>query len=98
MLQRHAIEEFHGNERSTVLLVNVVDGADVGMVQRRGGASFAPEALQRQPVVSQIVGKKLEGDETAETRVLGLVDHTHPPAANLLQNAVVRSEERRVGK
>src|SRR5208337_5014829 len=50
MLQRHSIEKFHGNERSTVLLVNVVDGADVGMVQRRGGASFAPEALKRQPV------------------------------------------------
>src|SRR5271157_2587588 len=52
MLQRHSIEKFHGNERSTVLLVNVVDSADVGMVQRRGGASFAAEALQRQPVVS----------------------------------------------
>src|SRR5271157_574602 len=52
MLQRHSIEKFHGNERSTVLLVNVVDGADVGMVQRRGGARFAAEALQRLPVGS----------------------------------------------
>jgi len=51
MPQRHSIEEFHGNERSTALLVNVVDGADVGMVQRRGGASFAPEALKRLRVV-----------------------------------------------
>src|SRR5450759_2129671 len=90
MLQRHSIEELHGDERATVLLVNVVDGADVGMVQRRGGASFPPQALQRMPVVSQIVGKKLEGDETAETCVLGLVDHTHPAAAELFDDSIVR--------
>src|SRR5450759_5371440 len=90
MLQRHSIEELHGDERATVLLVNVVDGADVGMVQRRGGASFPPQALQRMPVVSQIVGKKLEGDETAETCVLGLVDHTHPAAAEFFEDAVVQ--------
>src|SRR5271165_114908 len=52
MLQRHAIEELHRNERSAVLLIDVVDRADVGMVQRRGGASFAPEALKRHLVVS----------------------------------------------
>src|ERR1035437_978669 len=90
MLQRHSIEELHGDERATVLLVNVVDGADVGMVQRRGGASFAPQALQRMPVVSQIVGKKLEGDETAETCVLGLTPPPPPAAPELLDDAVVR--------
>src|SRR5271167_439485 len=51
ILQRHSIEEFHCNEHATTLLVNIVDRADAGMVQRRGGASFAPEALQRLPVV-----------------------------------------------
>src|SRR5271157_3649167 len=90
MPQRHSIEEFHRNERPAALLVNVVDGADVGMVQRRGGASFAPEALQRLPVVSQIVGKELEGDEAAKTGVLGLIHHTHPAATELLDDAVVR--------
>jgi hydrogenase-4 component F len=28
------------------LLVNVINGADIGMIQRRGRARFAPEALQ----------------------------------------------------
>ena len=32
-----AFERFHGDESHTVLFVNLVNGADVGVVQRRGG-------------------------------------------------------------
>ncbi len=34
MLQGHAIEKFHGDESLKVLLADVVDSADVGMIQR----------------------------------------------------------------
>ena len=44
MLQRHAIQKLHGDERFAVLFVNFVDRADVGMVQSRGGLRFALEA------------------------------------------------------
>jgi hypothetical protein len=60
------------------------------MVQRRGGPSFAAEALERLPVVGYVVGKELKGDKAAETCVLGLIHHTHPAATELLDDAVVR--------
>jgi hypothetical protein len=32
MLQRHALKKLHGDERLLVLIVDLIDGADVGMV------------------------------------------------------------------
>ena len=69
---------------------DVVDGADVGMIQSRGSARFALETLERLGVARQLVGQELQGDKAAEPRVFGLVNHAHPAAAQLLHNAVVR--------
>jgi hypothetical protein len=46
-LQRQALQELHRDEVTTRFLVDVVDRADVGMVQHGGGAGFALEALDR---------------------------------------------------
>ena len=72
------------------LLADVVDGADVGMVQGGGGLGFAPEAVQGLRVLGDIVGQEFERDEATERGVFGLVDHTHAAAAQLLDDAVVR--------
>ncbi len=64
-----------------VVPADLVDRANVGMVQRGGGARFAAKALERLRVVGNIVRKKLDGDEAAELGVLGLVDHAHAAAA-----------------
>ena len=63
VLQRHAVEELHGDERATVFLADVVDGADVGMVQCRRCLRFAPETRQSLRVSGHVLGQKLEGDE-----------------------------------
>src|ERR1700730_5947660 len=44
MLQRHPVQEFHRDECLPVLLANVVNRADVGMVQYGRGLSFALKA------------------------------------------------------
>src|SRR5262249_62331117 len=41
VLQRLAFQKLHGDEGLAILLVDVVTGADVGMVQRRGRLRFA---------------------------------------------------------
>jgi len=51
LAQRLAFQQFHDDERLAVVFVNVVDGADVRMVKRRGCASLAPEAFERRGVV-----------------------------------------------
>src|SRR5262245_23726891 len=76
-----AYEQLHGDKRLTGMLVNVVDGADVGVVQGRCGASLAPESLEGLRVVGQPLGQELEGNATAQAIVLGLVDHSHSAAA-----------------
>ena len=91
MLQRHAIQKFHGDERLAVLLANVVDGANVGMVQRRSRLRFTPKAFQRLSVVGHIFGQKLEGYEAVQPGILGLIHHTHATAAELVDDVIVRN-------
>ena len=91
LFQRLAFEHFHHYECSSIDLVNFVDRADVGMVQGRGSASLTAKPLQRLRVVGKFFGKELEGDETVQLDVLGLVDHTHAAAADLAEDAVMRN-------
>ena len=90
MLQRHAVQKLHGDEGLAVLLADVVNGADVGMIQRGRGLRFALKAGQRLRIAGNVFGQELQGDEAVQPRVLGLVNHAHPAAAQLLDDAVVR--------
>jgi hypothetical protein len=90
VLQSRAVQELHGDERFAVLVVNFVDGADVGMIQCRGSLGFSLKAGKCLRILGYFVGQELESYKPAELYVLGLVDHTHPAAAELLDDAVVR--------
>src|SRR5207302_10704640 len=90
MLEGHAFEVFHGDEASALALADLVNGANVGMVERGGGASFATEAPQGRGVLGDVVGKEFQGYEPAEREVFGLVDDSHAATAELLDDAVVR--------
>ena len=84
------IEKLHSDEGFSLLVVNLVDRADVGMVQGRSGLSFALEAAECLRVFGHVVGQELESHKAAELYVLGFVHHPHTTAAQLLNNAVVR--------
>ncbi len=45
-------------------------------------------------VLRQLFGKKLQRHGTVEPRILGFVHNTHPSAAELLEDAVVRDRLR----
>ena len=91
ILQGHALEILHGDKRLAILLANVVDGADVGMVQRGSGLGLALKAAERRGILGHFIGQKLERDKAMQPRVFRFVNHTHPAAAQLLDNAVVRN-------
>ena len=76
------------NDRSS-WVPNFVNCADVGMIESRSGPGFAPEAFECLRVMRQFLGQKFQCDMTAETKIFGLVNNTHP-AADFFQNAVVR--------
>jgi len=89
VFQRLALQQFHGDERLAVVLANVVEGADVGMIERRSGARFALEALQGLGALGDILGQEFERHQAPQPRVLGLINHTHTSAPKFLEDPVV---------
>ena len=69
---------------------DLVNGADVGMIQGRRGTRFAAKTFQRLGILRQIVGKEFQRYKAAEFSVFGFIDYSHPAPAKLLENAVVR--------
>jgi hypothetical protein len=92
MLERLAVEILHSDERLTVALINVIDRANVGMVQSGRGARLALKTFERLAIAGQFIGQEFKGDPAAELYILGFVDHTHAPAAQLLQDAVMGND------
>ena len=66
MLQRHAVQKLHGDERLAVLFADFVNGADVGVVQRRCGLGLALKAARGIADRGDFVGQELEGDKPVE--------------------------------
>ncbi len=89
MFERLAIEKFHGDEGFAVLLADIVDGADVGMIEGGGGLGFALEAGESLRVFGDVVGEELERDETVQADVFSFVNDTHAAAAEFFDDAVV---------
>ena len=90
MPERLTLQQFHGDEGSPVGFVNLIDGADVGVVQRGRGLGLPLKTAEGLSVFGELVGKELQGDVAAELQVFRLVHNTHPAAAQLLYNAIVR--------
>jgi hypothetical protein len=69
---------------------DVVNRADVGVIQRRSGTGFALKPLQCLGIVGDLRGEKLEGYITAEAGILRFVNDTHATATQFLGDAVMR--------
>ena len=90
LLQRGALQQLHGDEVATLVLVDIVDRADVGMIEPGGGTGFPPEALDRQRPLRDLLPQELEGDVPSEPEVLSTIDDAHPTFAQQLPDPVMR--------
>jgi len=90
MFQRDTVQKLHRNESLAILLPDVVNRANIRMVQGGSSLRLALESRQRLSISGNFCGQELQSDETMEPGVFGFIDHTHPTAAELLQNAIVR--------
>ncbi len=89
--QRLPLVEGHGDEQRAVLgLADLVDGADVGMVDLRSGPCLAQEPPLLLLGGAALAGEELQRHQAAELQVAGLVDHAHAAAAEALQDLIVR--------
>src|SRR5579862_1489891 len=90
MLQGDAVEKFHGDKGFAVLIADVIDGANVGMVESGCSLGFALKAGESLGIAGNSFGKEFQGNKTAKARVFGFVDDSHATATKLFGDVVVR--------
>jgi hypothetical protein len=84
------IQKLHRDECLRILLANVVDGADVGMIEGGGGLCLSTEATERLRIARHFVRQELQSDEPVQASILGLANYAHAATTELLDDAVVR--------
>ena len=89
VFQRLSFEELHDDEGLAIEFANIVDGADVRMVERVCSARFSLETFERLPVLCEVFRQELERYEAPEPRVLGLVDDPHATATKPFHDPVM---------
>jgi hypothetical protein len=88
--QRLPLVVGHGHEHPAVFrLVDLVDDADVGVLEAGDRPRLLEEARPRRGVARQLGGEQLEGDVAPEPHVLRPVDDAHPALADLLDDPVL---------
>src|SRR3984885_2141543 len=83
------LQQLHRYEWAAFIFSNVVNRADVGVIERRRSPRFTAESLDRLGVLGNVIWKEFQRDIATQARVLGLVDHAHPSATKFLQDAVM---------
>ena len=75
--QRLAFQIFHDQEADSVLLADIIELADVGVIERRNSAGFALEPLFGVVLVGEMLRKNLDRDRSFKPGVAGAVDFAH---------------------
>jgi hypothetical protein len=91
VVQGQPIQKLHRDVGLLATLADVVNRADVGMVEGGGGTSFTSEAFQCLGVSGNVIWQELQRDKTPKLGVLGLVNDAHTAAAELLDDVVARN-------
>src|SRR6516162_1321904 len=81
VLQRLTFQIFHSDKGSAIFFTDIVNGANVGVVESGSSVRFALEARERLRVAGDIFEQEFERDKAVEAKVLCLVDHAHAQAA-----------------
>src|SRR5208282_525848 len=89
VLERRAFQIFHHDESLAVFFADVVNRANVRVIQSGGGFGFAAETAEGLGVAGNIVGQKFQRDKTIQAGVLRFIDDTHASAAELFDDAVM---------
>src|SRR5262249_11876216 len=78
IVERLALEQFHHDELAErPVLADIVNRADVGMVERRDGTCLALEALECVGVRVEVLRERFQRDDPAEARVSRAIHLAH---------------------
>ena len=90
MLERPPFEQLHHEELLPVVFADVIDRADVRVIQRRRRTSLALKALRRRRVPQQLRRQELDGHLPAEADIFAAVHDAHATPAKALEDPVMR--------
>src|SRR5580704_3048353 len=93
LLQGHAVEELHCDERSAGVIAHFVDRANIRMVEGGCGLRFPLQARLRLRISCRFGGKKLQCYKSPEVGIFGFVNHTHVAVCYEFNNLVVDGDE-----
>ena len=89
VVERRAFQQLHHDEMAARVLADVVDGADVRMVQPRRRTRFALEPVDCSPIARQFVRQEFQSHRSPQPGVLCFVDLSHAAASKFVRDAVV---------
>src|SRR5579863_3133583 len=75
--QSFTFDVLHHEEIGAVLRADIVERADVRMVQRGDSPRFALKALARFRRFGKMLGQNFDGDGAVEARIAGAINLTH---------------------
>ena len=81
MLQSQSVQVLHDDEGLALMLTNLVNGANVGVIERGCRLRLPLKACQCLRIVGYIVRQELKSDKAVQVYILRFVDNTHPAAA-----------------
>src|SRR5262249_10829003 len=81
VLESFAFQAFHGDVGAAIFFADVIDCADIRMIERRGGLSLALEADEGLRILGDGVGEKFQCDEAPKAGVFRFEDNAHPTAS-----------------
>src|SRR5687768_1817872 len=85
---RQTIDKLSGYEMNSILFSDFVNREYVRMVQRRRRSRFTLKAPQARVVRRKVSRQEFQGDEPAESCVLGQVDFAHSTCAEPLDDSI----------
>ena len=88
--QRTPADEFHYDVTLAVGFAHVIDGANIGMVQRGGCTRLANQKRASVFVVVQFIGKELQGYVATQPVIMRAIDHAHPAGTDFFDDSVMR--------
>ena len=70
-------QKFHDQVVGAILMANIVQRANIRMIERRDGTGFAVEALLSFGTLRKMVGKDFDRDRAIESRIERTIDFAH---------------------
>ncbi len=92
--QVFAVDMFHGKKRAPLTLTQVVDAAYVEVRDPARNLDFVPHARHRNRIIGHLRRQELERNRLLKPLVLGTVDFSHRPSAQLVDNPVTPGKNR----